>query len=158
MGEPISSSILCPHQPAPARFWEHLRRKTRRTHLTLSWLSGLSPGRFLQERFWGPEPASLLSCCPCASCPGRPRGLEDRICFSLAELQGVSPGHRAHSTLSSPYLLSQRSSVRPFGTKYSCCREGHEPGTGISCKGCRCEEGTAPSSGTQKCKITWYNR
>lgn len=37
-----------------SRFWEHLRRKTRRTHLTLSWVSGLSPGQFLQERFWGP--------------------------------------------------------------------------------------------------------
>ena len=101
---------------------------------------------FLQERFWGPEPASLLSCCPCASCPGRPGGLEDRICLSLGELWGVSPGHRVHSTLSSPYLLSQPRSSDRLCTQYLCCRVGREPDTSMSCKGCRCEGGTAPFS------------
>lgn len=94
----------------------------------------------------GPQEASLLSCWPCALCPGRPGGLEDRICLSLGEVWGVSPGHRAHSTLSSPHLLSQPRSSDRLCTQNSCCRVGREPDTSISCKGCRCEEGTASFS------------
>lgn len=110
MGEPISSSILCPHQQVLGASSKEDQEDTPHAFLGFRIKSrAISAGEVL----WPPEPASQLSCCPCASCPGKARVLEDGICLSLAELWGVSPGHRAHSTLSSPHLLSQSlSSVR----------------------------------------------